>query len=68
MLKIEDIKNNQVFYAMDNNGEPYSFKAWSDAAPVNDGWVVEATDSRDYCYIFDEGDEAILFLTDSLED
>ena len=68
MLKIKDIKNSQVFYAMDNNGEPYSFKAWSDPTFVNDGWVVEATDCGDYSYTFDEEDEAILFLTDSLED
>lgn len=68
MLKIEDIKNNQVFYAMDNNGEPYSFKAWSDATLVNGSWIVEATDRGDYSYTFDEGDEAILFVNDSLDD
>lgn len=68
MLKIKDIKNSQVFYAMDNNGEPYSFKAWANPLLVNDTWTVEATDCGDYSYTFAEEDEAILFLTDSLED
>lgn len=68
MLKIKDIKNSQVFYAIDNNGEPYSFKAWGSPVLVNGDWIVEATDSGDYSYTFSEEDEKILFLTDSLED
>lgn len=68
MLKIKDIKNNQVFYAMDNNGEPYSFKAWASPVLVANTWTVEATDCGDYCYTFTEEDEGILFLTGSLED
>lgn len=68
MLKIKDIKNSQTFYAMDNNGEPYSFKAWSNPTIVDETWIVEATDCGDYCFTFTEEDEAILFLTDSLED
>ena len=67
MLKIREIKNSQVFYAMDNNGEPYSFKAWGEPVSVNGIWTVDATDSGDYSYTFTEEDEVILFLTDGLE-
>lgn len=67
MLKIKNIKNNQIFYAMDDNGEPYSFKAWADPMLISGVWTVDATDSGDYCYIFTEEDESILFTTDSLE-
>ena len=68
MLKIKDIKNNQVFYAMDDLGDAYSFKAWSDSMLVNGYWTVDAEDAGNYLFTFTEEDEAILFLTDSLED
>lgn len=41
MLKIKEIKNGQVFYAMDNNGEDYSFKAWGEPALINGLWTVQ---------------------------
>lgn len=68
MLKIKEIKNGQVFYAIDNNGEDYSFKAWGAPSLVNGVWTVEAEDSGNYSYTFTENDETILFLTDGLED
>lgn len=68
MLKIKDIKNSQVFYAMDDNGEPYGFKAWSAPLLVNDVWMVDAEDAGNYLFTFTQEDESILFLTDSLED
>lgn len=68
MLKIKDIKNSQVFYAMDDNGEPYGFKAWSAPFLVNDVWMVDAEDAGNYLFTFTQEDESILFLTDSLED
>ena len=68
MLKIKDIKNSQLFYAMDENGDPYGFKAWSAPTLVNNVWTVDAEDMGNYCFIFTEEDEPILFLTDSLED
>lgn len=68
MLKIKDIKNSQLFYAMDDNGQPYGFKAWSAAMLVNGVWMVEGEDTGNYLFTFTEEDEPILFLTDSLED
>jgi len=68
MLKIKELKHGQVFYAMDNNGEDYSFKAWGEPTVVNGVWTVEAEDSANYSFTFTENDEIILFLTDSLED
>ncbi len=68
MLKIKDLQRNQCFYAMDTNGEPYSFKVWMRPTEVNGIWTVDCTDSGDYCFTFTEEDEPILFLTDSLED
>lgn len=66
MLKIKDIKNSQVFYAMDDNGESYGFKAWSAPLLVNDVWRVDAEDAGNYLFTFTQEDESILFLTDSL--
>lgn len=43
-------------------------KKWAKPLLVNDTWTAEATDCGDYSYTFAEEDEAILFLTDSLED
>lgn len=68
MLKIKDIKNSQTFYAADDNGEAYSFKAWAAPMIVNNVWTVDAEDSGNYLFTFTEEDESILFLTDSLED
>lgn len=67
MLKIKDLKHGQVFYAIDNDGQDYSFKAWGEPTLVNGIWSVEAEDSGNFSYNFTENDEAILFLTDSLE-
>jgi len=67
MLKIKDLQRNQVFYAMDSSGEPYSFKVWMHPMQVNGMWTVDCTDSGDYCFTFTEEDETILFLTDALE-
>lgn len=66
MLKIKDLKNRQRFYAMDADGEPYSFRVWMEPTKVNDIWTVDCTDEGDYCFTFTEEDEKILFLTDSL--
>lgn len=68
MLKIKDIKNSQLFYAMDDNGQPYGFKAWAAPMLVNKVWTVDAEDAGNYLFTFTEEDESILFLTDSLED
>lgn len=68
MLKIKEIKNSQLFYAMDDNGQPYGFKAWSAPMLVNSVWTVDAEDTGNYLFTFTEEDEPILFLTDSLED
>lgn len=68
MLKIKDIKNSQLFYAMDDNGQTYSFKAWSGPVLVNGVWTVEGEDTGNYLFTSTEEDEPILFLTDSLED
>lgn len=68
MLKIKDIKNSQLFYAMADDGQPYGFKAWSAPILVNNVWTVDAEDTGNYLFTFTEEDEAILFLTDSLED
>ena len=67
MLKIKDLKHGQVFYAIDNDGQDYSFKAWGEPTLVNGIWSVEAEDRGNFSYNFTENDEAILFLTDSLE-
>lgn len=68
MLKIKDIKHGQIFYETSDNGEPYGFKAWGDPVLVNGVWTVEGECKANYSYTFSEEDEAILFLTDSLED
>lgn len=68
MLKIKEIKHGQIFYGIADNGEPYGFKAWGDAAMVNGVWTVEGEDTGNYLFTFTEEDEPILFLTDSLED
>lgn len=68
MLKIKDIKHGQVFYAMDNDGQDYSFKAWGEPSFVNGVWTIGAEDRGNYSYTFTENDETILFLTDGLED
>ena len=66
MLKIKELKHGQVFYAMDNDGQDYSFKAWGEPSFVNGVWTIEAEDRGNYSYTFTENDETILFLTDSL--
>lgn len=68
MLKIKDIKIGQMFYAMDDNGEPYGFKASGNAELVNGVLRIEAEDRGNYSYLFYEEDEEILYATDSLED
>lgn len=68
MLKIKDIKHGQIFYGISDSGEPYGFKAWGDAELINGVWTVEGECKANYTYTFTEEDEAILFLTDSLED
>lgn len=68
MLKIKEIKHGQIFYCIDDNGEPYGFKAWGDATMIDGAWIVEGECRANYSYTFTEEDEAILFLTDSLED
>lgn len=68
MLRIKDIKHGQIFYSMSDSGEPYGFKAWGDPILVNGVWTVEGECRANYSYTFTEEDEAILFLTDSLED
>jgi len=67
MLKIKDLKIRQRFYAMDSQGEPYGFTTYGSPAEINGVWTVDCTDDGDYCFTFTEEDEAILFLTDSLE-
>lgn len=66
MLKIKDIKIDQVFYGMSDNGEPYKFKASYNPEMVNGVLRIEAEDSGNYAYLFYEEDEDILFLTDDL--
>ena len=68
MLKIKELKHGQVFYAMDNDGQDYSFKAWGEPSFVSGVWTIEAEDRGNCSYTFTENDENILFLTDSLED
>lgn len=68
MLKIKEIKHGQIFYGIDDNGEPYGFKAWGDATRIDGVWTVEGEGRANYSYTFTEEDEPILFLTDSLED
>lgn len=68
MLKIKEIRHGQIFYGIDDNGEPYGFKAWGDATRIDGVWTVEGECRANYSYTFTEEDEAILFLTDSLED
>lgn len=68
MLKIKDIKNSQIFYAADDNGKPYSFKAWAAPMLVKNVWTVDAEDCGNYLFTFTEEDEGILFLADILED
>lgn len=68
MLKIKDIKHGQVFYGMSDNGEAHSFQAWKQPFLLNNLWSIEAEDSGNYSYTFNEEDEGILFTTDSLED
>ena len=34
MLKIKDIKHGQIFYGIDDNGEPYGFKAWGNTSVI----------------------------------
>lgn len=67
MLKIKELIHGQVFYAMDSDGQDYSFKAWGEPSFVNGVWTIEAEDRGNYSYTFTENDETILFLTDSLE-
>lgn len=67
MLKIKDLKTRQRFYAMDSSGEPYGFTLYMEPMLINGVWTADCTDDGDYCYIFTEEDEAILFSTDSLE-
>lgn len=64
MLSIKDIKNNQVFYGKDSKGEYHDFKAWDDATFVDGKWIIDCTDSGDYCYTFDESDEYRLFAAE----
>lgn len=68
MLKIKELQRNQIFYARDTDGKPYSFKVWMEPTKVNGIWIVDCIDEGDYCWTFTEEQERILFLTDSLED
>lgn len=68
MLKIKDLKRNQVFYGKGRSGEMHSFKVWMYPTEVNGVWTVDCTDTGDYCFTFTEEDEAILFLKEHLDD
>lgn len=64
MIDIKSIKNAQVFYGKGNDGSLYRFKAFGDAYQNEFGfWEIECTDIGDYIYIFDEGDNDILYAT-----
>lgn len=68
MLKIKDLKQNQRFYGKDSQGNAYDFKVW-DVPYKDDGvWAVDCTDGGDYCFTFTETSEAVLYLTEKLED
>ena len=68
MLKIQELKRNQVFFGKDTRGRAYEFKVWMEPYLAGGSWSVDCTDSGDYCFTFTEQDEAILYLTDKLED
>lgn len=68
MVKIKDIKHGQIFYGMSDSGEPYQFKAWKEPFLFNNIWQIKAEDAGNYSYTFNEDDERILFLSDSLDE
>lgn len=68
MLKIQELKRNQVFFGKDVKGNAYEFKVWMEPYLAGGFWSVDCTDSGDYCFTFTEDDEGILYLTNKLEE
>lgn len=71
MLKVETILNRQRFYAKSTavDAEVHDFVAYGYPYQDSQGiWHIDCTDSGDYCYTFNQNDEAMLYATEQEAD